>query len=386
MLRLSARRSTIGCFVAIIGLSLAGCGAETIKPIPTTTYVVSVIHGTGSGRYSPGKTIHVWADPYGSGWTFDSWMGDTMSLFDKRSMHVTFVMPSRDVQIEATYRQIPIWQANYESIANQDVYYFFPPALRGVILFFHGSGGSSREWTDVGTDRHRFFDEAIADGYAIIAIDSADRINNQWSLSLAAGTNVDVQAIENTLKVFMGRGQIPWDVPIYGIGMSRGGRFATLVGYILRVKAVAIVVGDMVDELATVTTIPTIWCLAEHDPIIERQPALANYKKLIKRGIDAEFYIHPPTPIYPLSFVDVRGINIATSKQLFEALKTNGYLDESNLLIRNPRLSGWEKQIAASYSEDVRLDIQDRLFVAFSEHAFYSDCDHRILDFFDSHP
>lgn len=384
MLRLSAR-CNIGRFVAIMGLLSAGCAAKTVEPTPTATYVLSVTHGTGSGRYSPGKTIHIWADPYNSGWTFDSWKGDSVSLFDGRSMHVTFVMPSRNVQIEATYRQVPIWQANYESIANRDVYYFFPPALKGAILFFHGSGGNSREWTNVGTERHRFFDEAIAEGYAIIAIDSADRINNQWSLSLATGTNVDVQAIENTLEIFTSRGQIPLNVPIYAIGMSRGGRFATLVGYALHMKAVAIVVGDMLNELTAVTSIPTIWCLAEHDPIIERKAALANYKKLIKRGVDAEFYIHPPTPIYPLYFVDVKGIDMAASEELFGALKTNGYVDENNFLIRNPRLSGWEKQIAGAYPEDVRLDIQDRLFVAFGEHAFYSDCDYRILDFFDSH-
>jgi hypothetical protein len=37
-------------------------------------------------------------------------------------------------------------------------------------------------------------------------------------------------------------------------------------------------------------------------------------------------------------------------------------------------------------SEAVRLDIQDRLFVAYDEHASYSNCDHSVLDFFNSHP
>lgn len=70
----------------------------------------------------------------------------------------------------------------------------------------------------------------------------------------------------------------------------------------------------------------------------------------------------------------------------FFELKSQGYLDKNNFLIGNPRLSGWEKYMGLEYSEAARLDIQDRLFVAYAEHAFYSDCDHRVLDFFDSHP
>jgi hypothetical protein len=31
-----------------------------------------------------------------------------------------------------------------------------------------------------------------------------------------------------------------------------------------------------------------------------------------------------------------------------------------------------------------RLDIQDRLFVAYAKQALYSDCDHPVLDFFSS--
>lgn len=68
--------------------------------------------------------------------------------------------------------------------------------------------------------------------------------------------------------------------------------------------------------------------------------------------------------------------------QLFGDLQSQGYLDENYFLNENPRISRWEKHIDLDYSETVRRHIQDSLYVAFAEHAFYSDCDHRVLDFF----
>jgi predicted esterase len=344
-----------------------------------------VIHGSGSGRYPVGSAVHIWANPYEPGWTFDSWKGATEEFPDIRSVHVTLAMPSRDLQIEATYKQIPPWQADYDVIVGRDVYYYFPPVSKGVIIFFHGSGGDAREWTDLGAERRHFFDDAIADGYAIIAIDSADRLNMQWELGLPAETNLDIRAVRSILETLKGEDRIPAAMPIYGVGMSRGGRFATLAGYALRMKAVVMMVADVVEEIIPVSTVPMLWCLAERDVIIDRDQAFDNYQQLNKRGVEVSFYVHPQTPLYPLYFVNTNEIDYAASVQLFADLKENGFLDENNFLIENPRFSGWEK-LAADYPEEIRIDLWDRLLVAYGEHAFYSDCDHRILDFFDAHP
>jgi hypothetical protein len=67
-------------------------------------------------------------------------------------------------------------------------------------------------------------------------------------------------------------------------------------------------------------------------------------------------------------------------------LKSQGSLDENNFLLENPRLSKWEKYVGLVFSEAIRLDVPDRLFVTYAEHAFDSDCDHHVCDFFDSHP
>lgn len=133
------------------------------------------------------------------------------------------------------------------------------------------------------------------------------------------------------------------------------------------------------------TTVPTIWCLADHDPIIDREEAFDQYQQLIERGVDVSFYVHPQTPLYPLYFVNNEGVDEDASLQLFSDLQSQGYLDENYFLLDNPRISRWEKHIGLDYSETVRRHIQDSLFVAYAEHAFYSDCDHRVLKFFNEH-
>jgi dienelactone hydrolase len=375
--------------LAFWGFMLTGCqpGLTTATPTQATSYSLKVINGSGGGKYQEGSTVHVWANPYPPGPTFDTWRGDTHPSPDIRSMHATMIMPAQDIQIEATYKQILKWGASFASMFGRDVYYYFPPSgYKGVIVFFHGSGGDAREWSDLGAERRHFFDDAIADRYAILAIDSADRINKQWNLNLSPASNSDIEAIEAILTAFRANGQLAAGTPVYGVGMSQGGRFAALASYTLGMKATAIWVGAGHAEVMEVTTVPTMWCLADHDPIIDRQEVSAQYQGLIDRGVDTIFYINSQTPLYPLYFVNIEGIDQTASAELFAELKSQGYLDENYFLIDNPRLSKWEKHVGLEYSEAARLDIQDRLFVAYAEHAFYGDCDHRVLDFFNSHP
>lgn len=373
-------------FLLIVLLILAGCQSNQETATPSASYQLTVVNGIGSGRYHAGETVHVWANPYPQGWTFDTWRGDIQPLPDVRSMHATMLMPERDMQIEATFKPIPIWSAEVASIADRDVYFYFPPEYRGVIFFFHGSGGDAREWSDLGAERHHFFDDAIAEGYAIVSVNSADRVNKQWDLTPDPASNADLEAVAAILTAFRRDGKISAQTPVYAVGMSQGGRFATLVAYALGMNASAVWVGAGHTEIMEVTTAPTLWCLADHDPIIDRDEVFSQYERLIERGVDAVYYVHSPMPIHALYFAGIEGVNEADSERLFTKLRSLGVLDEKNFLRENPRFLEWQESMGAELSESARRDIQDRLMVAYAEHAFYSDCDHRALDFFGSHP
>ena len=307
--------------LALLGFLLTGCHPVAATPLPPA-YTLTVINGFGSGQYPAGSTVHVWANPYTQGWTFDTWRGDTQPLPDIRSMHATMLMPAQDVQIAASYKQIPVWSASQANISGRAVYYFFPPSgYKGVIVFFHGSGGDAREWANLGMERRHFFDDAIADGYAILAIDSADRVNKQWDLNPSPASNSDLGAVEAILTAFRADGQMSAATPVYGVGMSQGGRFATLAGYTLNMNASAIWVGAGHEQIMEITNVPTMWCLADHDPIIDREEAHAQYSQLLDRGVDALFYIHSPAPLYPL-YVSSQyfGVTIFEPRQIREEM------------------------------------------------------------------
>ena len=208
-------------------LLLTGCqqtASAAALPTSAAYYWLMVINGTGGGQYQAGTTVQIWANPHPKGWTFDVWKGETQPLPDIYSMPATIIMPAQDIQIEATYTEIPPWSASYGRMFDRDVYYYFPPSsYRGVIVFFHGSGGDAREWTDLGAERRHFFDDAIADGYAVLAINSPDRVDKQWNLNMPLAPNPDLDAVEAILKSFQADGLIPAQIPIYGVGMSRGG-------------------------------------------------------------------------------------------------------------------------------------------------------------------
>lgn len=102
--------------------------------------------------------------------------------------------------------------------------------------------------------------------------------------------------------------------------------------------------------------------------------------------MDAAFYVHSQTPLYPLYSVNNEGVDDDASVQLFSDLQLQRVLDENYFITEYPLISRWEKHIRLNYTETVRRHIPDSLYIAFAEHAFYSDCDHRVLDFLNAHP
>lgn len=66
-------------------------------------HTLTVNGGTGTGRYDPGMTVTVTANPPPSGQHFVGWTGDTPILANPASVATTALMPSQNVVITATY-------------------------------------------------------------------------------------------------------------------------------------------------------------------------------------------------------------------------------------------------------------------------------------------
>ena len=74
----------------------------------TQSYAVTVRNGTGTGIYRAGDTVEITADAPASGKQFDEWRVGRggVTLADSTSSTTTFTMPERDVEVEATYKDI----------------------------------------------------------------------------------------------------------------------------------------------------------------------------------------------------------------------------------------------------------------------------------------
>ncbi len=70
---------------------------------------VAIIGGSGSGTYTLGATVEIEADPAPDGMVFDRWRGDTALLGEPTARVTRFEMPLRDVNLQSTYSDLPLF-------------------------------------------------------------------------------------------------------------------------------------------------------------------------------------------------------------------------------------------------------------------------------------
>ena len=96
----------------------------TVSGVPTggTQYDLSVVNGSGDGLYVAGSVLNITADAAPSGQEFDIWTGDVASIADVNGASTSITMPSSDITVTATYRDIQtsgiVWLEDFEGLAN----------------------------------------------------------------------------------------------------------------------------------------------------------------------------------------------------------------------------------------------------------------------------
>ena len=70
-------------------------------------FFVSIINGSGTGKYPEGYKLSINAFPSENGYVFDHWMGNTTNLQDQTKMNTILTVPNEDIYLEASYRLEP---------------------------------------------------------------------------------------------------------------------------------------------------------------------------------------------------------------------------------------------------------------------------------------
>ena len=149
---------------------------------------------------------------------FDKWTGDTDLLVDVKAWHTRVLPKRKNITLTATYKNAPAWNPTYEAVNGRQYGYFFPPNIRGLVFRFHGTGGQASTFFNKVEDRSQAND-LVAAGFGVVALDSDDRVNKQWSTVLPPN-NVDINNVQAMINSFISRGFISANTPIFSVGMS----------------------------------------------------------------------------------------------------------------------------------------------------------------------
>ena len=341
-----------GCFV-ICGLFFSCKKNNVTNPASANTdsFNVTVNNGYGSGKYKVGDTVHIFANALSENQIFGNWSGDTNLLNGPDEWHTWFIMPAKDEDFTGSVVAIPGFTLQYEQIMGRDrlkpVYYYFPQGQKGIVYLLHGTGGNAAnlvgeyEW-------QLMIRDLVYNKFAVIVTESEESTTGvdangdgkiRWYLLPAdTVTNVDFANIRIITNSFYNRGLVDRSEPRYSIGMSDGGFFSAALSYIYNFTAGVQYCSQGSTNLMAITSIPTQFCMAKNDdnPNVGLRgdaDALSYSNAANARGVCSKYYINQRAPLYPQRFARSGNISSSLSTNIFNELKSKGFLDSKNYFI-----------------------------------------------------
>jgi hypothetical protein len=379
------------------------------------SFAVEVVGGYGSGTYRPGSTVHIWSavsttDEVSLGWT-----GDAVRLDAADEWRTRFVMPARDVRwvSERAARSVSLEIETFNGGTSRPktVRYHFPPRMRGVVLFSHGTGGSSNFIEN--TEAFALALALVHSGYGVISTEAEEAVagdlngdgKERWSSTAAAlrADNVDLRNLELLFERFEARGLVPAATPKFALGMSNGGAMSHFLGVVgaspvaaefprLRFRAVVSYCADATaTRSAAMSVTPSAWfmCGADDNPEVSNVEARANERALSARGVPTDYLENPPSPLYDARFTRVAGISVETSRAMASELRSAGLVDPAGFLNRNSEdivqlvMAGPTMFPTIVRQAGALGAIRGQIKAMRAEHQMYADFTRRNIAFFD---
>ncbi len=376
-----------------------------INVVNAEQYELTVENGSGSGIYEEGSTVIICAAPSDDLSPdsvmhepldvnapiriFDTWTGDTNYIKEIGTAKTTLVMPAKNTIVTAEYVNTDRWVVPL-------IQAIIPQPHIGIILFFHGQGGSAANLT-LHEETRLFIGQAVARGYGVIAIDSYDRNQGVWDEEGSGTDNVDMQRVVAIRNTLIANGEISETDPFFLAGISMGGVFASRLAeqsitpeVNIPVAATALFVSKLGEEVVSTTSVPTIFVMAENDTVVDLSLAKNNFFDLLERQIPTQFFVLSATPLHPHQFWNIDGLTRLDSETMYNALENGGFLDSDGLLSDSAfedtnadGIADWQSIIPESLNR-YAFDIEAQLIKSAAEHGFYNDYSSRVFSFFEN--
>jgi hypothetical protein len=386
---------------------LSSCEKEdTIIQSNIETFSVIVNNGYGSGNYMVGDTVHIWSNAMSNTQIFDEWNGYNNLLENKGEWHNKFIMPSQNVTINATLKNIPSININYELIKGKNilknVHYFFPSNHKGTVFLLHGTGGNAQNWLS-GFEYRAMVKDLIVDNYAVVITEAEEISLNQdlngdgklrWAIApLDINSNIDLANIKAILDTFHLRGYTTISKPKFSIGMSNGSSFSGSLSTLFQFKAGVGYCAPVTQAVVSNTLTPFQFCMATNDGnenvgSTGNASAKAQADAIVNRGICSKFYSHNASPLYPERFARTGDIAIQISKDIFEEFKRANFLNTKNFfntskteILNYIQSNPSNFPILNSLSNSQKNAVQNQMEATLADHEFFSDYNKKTITF-----
>lgn len=169
-----------------------------------------------------------------------------------------------------------------EDIPGLGLTYYNFKNTKGIVLCFHGTGGSAQGWT--AGDKLSFLNYLLNQGYGFICPTSLDRTNKQWS-NTNSSSNPDVINID-FLIFHLG---LPSNVKLFLVGHSNGGGFVSRFSvFSSRKSFISAVQYSNSSGLNAILTdvsyiFPSFFSYADCDPIVDATEVRNNQMALTSK-------------------------------------------------------------------------------------------------------
>ncbi len=246
---------------------------------------------------------------------------------------------------------------------------------KAVVFRFHGAGGTGLALFR-GPDQVVFNRDLADAGYAIVALDSVNRVDRQWDTALSAD-NPDDRNVSALIEQFTQQGQMRAGEPTLASGISNGGAYVTRITAILNWKAGSNFISKGVGNILTQRTAPTIWGRAANDDNEMvggdgNARAIASYNALLGQSVLTQLTVNAASPVHPLRFWWIEGLTADDSLAIYESLQAGGALDGNDYLKQNPATVDLSALLPVRYRAYAN-SIQDTLAIAYARHHFFAD-------------
>jgi hypothetical protein len=376
---------------------------------------LTVVHGDGSGTYSAGSAVHIFAEPPENGTVFDRWTGDIALLGNDPSAqnqpHAIATLAGSPATLTATYKNAPVWTpvtvtsfnpqrqtdgSNRATTVASTLMYFIPPDARGVVFLLHAAGGAAADWFSV-PETLLLARDLVAAGYGVAALDSVNRTIGTWAAQSTLATNLDALNHTAALDQFARDGALAVTKPVFLLGTAAGGDAAAQFAQLLAtaaaprpVKGVVLYGAASTEAAALTSPVPQLFVLAPNDTTLGTAgAALArrNSQLMSGRGLASSVLT---TTAEPLTAGRLRSLAVSEpdfsasdANSVWTALKTAGVIDVNSYVKSVPSQDALKAMLAARYQARA-ANLVTLLAIASARQPLAYATAPRVIDFLDA--